>query len=398
MTFETGLRDEYLAVREEPTQVTEYEGIALPITEIPEGCSTGNSKLDTLRQALIDLKDIGDFLDFLMPRIDDAAMILLRCNADKAALEAIVNDNFSVWSECINRKSEILTMMFNDPEFREEDEEFLDFLNRIRAQYDELKDDDLVFIVDTGIVLPEINDACPEDVHDQLWMADQFKEILEDSLSYKEWLKAIGLGFCDVEEFQELEDALAPAIAESNAAVEQLLQNLYEIKAEDDEEEDAFNDRIRRDFDLADVTPVTSDTEIPETSQSCGEDARNAHQSLVDAVAGLDDSLTYISWLTDELEECCNNLDRHYDGIKALADLRRPPVIARKEALEHALWVFKGLDGDEDAGTEDETLEEFELRNLQEYRDTDPLIIPVMSLGTFIDVPELCPEETKAAA
>ena len=202
MTFETGLRDEYLAVREEPTEVTEYEGIALPITEIPEGCSTGNSKLDTLRQALIDLKDIGDFLDFLMPRIDDAAMILLRCNADKAALEAIVNDNFSVWSECINRKSEILTMMFNDPEFREEDEEFLDFLNRIRAQYDELKDDDLVFIVDTGIVLPEINDACPEDVHDQLWMADQFKEILEDSLSYKEWLKAIGLGFCDVEEFQ----------------------------------------------------------------------------------------------------------------------------------------------------------------------------------------------------
>lgn len=33
-----------------------------------------------------------------------------------------------------------------------------------------------------------------------------------------------------------------------------------------------------------------------------------------------------------------------------------------------------------------------------EYRDTDPLIIPIMSLGTFIDVPELCPEETKDAA
>lgn len=62
--------------------------------------------------------------------------------------------------------------MFNDPEFVEEGEEFLDFLNRIRAQYDALKDDDLVFIIDTGIVLPEIDDACPEDVHDQLWMAD----------------------------------------------------------------------------------------------------------------------------------------------------------------------------------------------------------------------------------
>ena len=201
MTFETRLRDEYLAVREEPAQVTEYEDIALPITEIPEGCSAGNSKLDVLMQALNDLKDIGDFLDFLMPRIDEAAMILLQCNADKAALEAIVNDNFSVWSECINKKSEVLTQMFNDPEFVEEGEEFLDFLNRIRAQYDALKDDDLVFIIDTGIVLPEISDACPEDVHDQLWMADQFKEILEDSLSYKEWLKAIGGGYCDTERF-----------------------------------------------------------------------------------------------------------------------------------------------------------------------------------------------------
>ena len=172
MTFETRLRDEYLAVREEPAQVTEYEDIALPITEIPEGCSAGNNKLDVLMQALNDLKDIGDFLDFLMPRIDEAAMILLQCNADKAALEAIVNDNFSVWSECINKKSEVLTQMFNDPEFVEEGEEFLDFLNRIRAQYDALKDDDLVFIIDTGIVLPEIDDACPEDVHDQLWMAD----------------------------------------------------------------------------------------------------------------------------------------------------------------------------------------------------------------------------------
>ena len=42
-----------------------------------------------------------------------------------------------------------------------------------------------------------------------------------------------------------------------------------------------------------------------------------------------------------------------------LADLRHPPIVARKDALEHALWVFKGFDADEEAGTEAETLEEF---------------------------------------
>jgi hypothetical protein len=119
---------------------------------------------------------------------------------------------------------------------------------------------------------------------------------------------------------------------------------------------------------------------------------------LVDAVAGLDDSLTYIVWLRDLLEECCTEELRHYSGIKMLADLRHPPIIARKDALEHALWVFKGFDADEEAGTEAETLEEFTLRNLEEYRATDPLIIPIMSLGTFIDVPELCPESTHESA
>lgn len=181
--------------------------------------------------------------------------------------------------------------------------------------------------------------------------------------------------------------------------MEALLQNLFEIKGEDDEEEEDFNARTRASFDGdGDKQLIASDFEVPETSLSCGQDAKDAHQSLVDAVEGLDDSLTYNLWLTNLLEECCDDELRHYSGIKRLADLRHPPIMARKDALEHALWVFKGNDGDEEAGIEPETLEEFTLRNLEEYRATDPLIIPIMSLGTFIDVPELCPESTHESA
>ena len=97
------MRDEYVAQRPDQTeQVTSVDGISLPISEIPEGCATGTTKLDMLKQALNDLKDIGDFLDFLMPRIDEAAMILLQCMEDKVSLEAVINDNFSTWSMCIN--------------------------------------------------------------------------------------------------------------------------------------------------------------------------------------------------------------------------------------------------------------------------------------------------------
>lgn len=178
-----------------------------------------------------------------------------------------------------------------------------------------------------------------------------------------------------------------------------MVQNLFEIKHIDGEEEEVFSGRTRDEFVAdADAEPVSVDLEIPETSLSCGDDARDAHQSLVDAVAALDDDLTYIAWLTDKLEECCEDLERDYEGIKMLVDLRLPPITERKEALEHALWVFKGLEGDEVLGTEDETLEEFTLRNRADYEATNPLVIPIMSLSTFIDVPELCPEDVRADA
>ena len=197
-----------------------------------------------------------------------------------------------------------------------------------------------------------------------MWIADQFKEILEDSLSYKEWLKASFGGFCDTENFQTLEASLAPQQEAAAAAIDQMVQNMFEIKHIDGEEEEDFSARTRREFEAeGGETLALVDLEIPETSLSCGDEAREAHQSLVDAVADLDDDLTYIAWLTDQLEECCENLERDYEGIKMLVDLRLPPITERKEALEHALWVFKGLEGDELLGTEDETLEEFTLRN-----------------------------------
>jgi hypothetical protein len=178
-----------------------------------------------------------------------------------------------------------------------------------------------------------------------------------------------------------------------------MVQNLFEIKHIDGEEEETFSGRTRGEYEAdADVEPVSVALEIPETSLSCGDDARDAHQSLVDTVAALDDDLTYISWLTDKLEECCQDLEEKYEGSKMIVDLRLPPVTERKEALEHALWVFKGLEGDEVLGTEDETLEEFTLRNREDYEATNPLVIPIMSLSTFIDVPELCPEDVRADA
>lgn len=62
------------------------------------------------------------------------------------------------------------------------------------------------------------------------------------------------------------------------------------------------------------------------------------------------------------------------------------------------MFVFKGMKADPDAGTPEESFEEFMIRQKQEYDDSNPLIVPYMNLPTFIDVPQLCLPSTIQAA
>jgi hypothetical protein len=91
-----------------------------------------------------------------MPRIDDAAVILLTCEAKKGELNNLIATDFSNWTTCINDKSALLSGMFDS--MAELGEEFMPFLTRIRDQYDTLKEDNMVLIVDPELDIPSILD------------------------------------------------------------------------------------------------------------------------------------------------------------------------------------------------------------------------------------------------
>jgi hypothetical protein len=93
MSFETKLREEFEASTADTD--SEDDRIELPFDSLPEGCDAGQAKLDQLRGVLLDIADIVDMTDFLKPRIDDAASILLTCQASKEELENIVVQEFS---------------------------------------------------------------------------------------------------------------------------------------------------------------------------------------------------------------------------------------------------------------------------------------------------------------
>ena len=72
--------------------------IILPVDELPEHCPAGQSKLDEIKNVLKDIEDMKGLRKFLMPKIDNAAKVLLMCMKKGEELQAETDKQFSVWS------------------------------------------------------------------------------------------------------------------------------------------------------------------------------------------------------------------------------------------------------------------------------------------------------------
>ena len=114
------------------------------------------------------------------------------------------------------------------------------------------------------VEIEPIVDMCPDEVKAQQSMLKSLEDILEDGISYKEWLRARANKLCEVETYTKIEDDKKADSESSQRAVDGILADLYRIKADNDEEEDAFMARIRADFEADDTKVVkTSGVVVP---------------------------------------------------------------------------------------------------------------------------------------
>ena len=123
-------------------------------------------------------------------------------------LQAEIDKQFSVWTDVINEKSEYLYKLFmSDDEPKQPGEMFDEaFLQRIRDEYDALRDAGMLTLVDPMVKQFEIIEMCPDDVKAKQSMLESLEDILEDGLSYKEWLRARANKLCEVETYSMIED------------------------------------------------------------------------------------------------------------------------------------------------------------------------------------------------
>ena len=394
VAFESQLRDEWEASVAE-TQLAQVGQVELPYDSLPSECVAGQQKLQALRDIIQDTQDISDFTEWLRPRIDDAAVILLTCTQTKADLADLIMEDFSKWTTCVNDKSAILqTMWGNDA-----DVTFLDFLADTRQRFEDLKDADMVHIIDPELEIPAVLSQCPDDVQEQLGVAESFVDILEDCGTYLAWLQAQAGGFCEVPQFEAVAVDNADAAADAAASLEITLDDLFDVNGQDDESREDFLARQRAEFDAAeDVNQVVSGIVVPETSLACPDDATDAHAAAVQFVEDLNDALTYDAWLKAILQAACDDIEGDYDAIRAIAEPKLAAAETERDAYINALWVFKGIDAIEGV-TEAETLEEFTERLRTQYDNEEtPTVVPVMSVETFLHVPSLCDDETIASA
>jgi len=113
----------------------------------------------------------------------------------------MIDGAFPTWTENIRLKMEVLTRLHIEEGLPGED--LATFLDRKRAEFDTLKDNDDIELADPDFDVPVVSQLCDQEVHDAVVIANVFRDLLEDCASYLEWLRAQEAGYCELDQFND---------------------------------------------------------------------------------------------------------------------------------------------------------------------------------------------------
>jgi hypothetical protein len=177
----------------------------------------------------------------------------------------------------------------------EEGEEFADFTDRIRAEYDA---DDEKELLDAFIEVPEVPENCNDETKAAMEALQTLKEDFEDCLSFYNWAALKLEDSCDAlaDSFQDIIDDNTPEDAQTNLAqiavqngeeTDDLYAMLFNFIADEGEDLEAFRERLEGEFAAARADPdggvaeQETGIEIADVPEQCPDSTRAARDALV---------------------------------------------------------------------------------------------------------------------
>ena len=253
----------------EDTMVVES---GIEVVDPPANCqqSTFDAR-DALQQFSDDLSNILSYQKWLEGEFAaacEALRVQLLGEADTLGLEIEAKDD--VITETLANLMELIG---------EEGENFVDFTNRIRLEFE---GDATVEAVDSGILSAEVPAGCSDATHEAGAVYTLVISDYNDCLTYQAWLDAKLAAECDIhaQSFQDLIDANT-----QDSRIVELANALYDLAAEEGEDFNTFLIRIANAFNDERTDPgvmeVPTGIEIETCPELCAQSTHDAKDALI---------------------------------------------------------------------------------------------------------------------
>jgi hypothetical protein len=258
----------------------------------------------------------------------------------------------------------------------EEGETPEDFAARIRERFEtERADPDGgVEEMPTGVVIPDTPEMCQASTHDAVDWLITYDDQLQDEMTYNAWLDdlledsiVMNEKDCDdlAQEYADLIESNFDKIEESKERQVSIKEDAFMVKGLDGESFDDFQARYKDEFDTYVPLPVFPEIDYMKVPATCQESTVEAYEEFHDFLDMLSAELTYETWLSEKLEECCEDLENQ---ISSMVDEARLDEFAEtKEAKLHDLFLLNGEDGEERLEYYLTVIQEFEA--LEDFED-----------------------------
>ena len=101
-------------------------------------------------------------------------------------------------------------------------------------------------------------------------MLESLEAILEDGISYSEWLTCKAERLCDVDTYTAIEADKAADSEASQRAIDAMLADLQQMEADRDESEEDFNAALRARFEADETKEIkSSGVDVPVIPEVC---------------------------------------------------------------------------------------------------------------------------------